>query len=73
MSKFINTWGVLMIEHSAVAAEQEAKSSKNDADFIGNNSAILVFVFCHKQQQKDTGGLSGRQPAGITQLDHEGI
>lgn len=35
-----------MTEHKAVAAEQEAKSSKNDADFTGNNSAILVFVFC---------------------------
>lgn len=35
-----------MIEHNAVAAEQEAKSSKKVADFIGNISAILVFVFC---------------------------
>ena len=45
------TWGVLMIEHNAVAAEQEAKSSKNDADFTGNNSAILAFVFCEKKHR----------------------
>lgn len=35
-----------MTEHNAVAAEQDAKSSRNDADFTGNHSAILAFVFC---------------------------
>ncbi len=34
------------MEHRAVAAEQEAKSSRNDADLAGKISAILDFVFC---------------------------
>lgn len=40
------TWGVLMTEHRAVAAEQEAKSRRNEADLTGKISAILAFVFC---------------------------
>lgn len=34
-----------MTEHRAVAVEEEAKSSRNDADRIGSSSAILIFVF----------------------------
>lgn len=51
---------MLMIEHNAVAAEQEAKSSKNDADFTGNNSAILVFVFCESSTGEKKGIASHR-------------
>lgn len=35
-----------MTEHRAVAAEQEAKSRRNEADLTGKISAILAFVFC---------------------------
>lgn len=35
-----------MTEHKAVAAEQEAKSKRNEADFTGKISAILALVFC---------------------------
>ena len=35
-----------MTEHKAVAAEQEAKSKRNEADFNGKISAILALVFC---------------------------
>lgn len=41
-----------MTEHRAVAAEQEAKSSRNDADFSGNISAILDLVFCTKEERR---------------------
>lgn len=41
-----------MTEHRAVAAEQEAKSSRNDADLSGDISAILVLVFCAKKKRR---------------------
>lgn len=57
-----------MIEHSAVAAEQEAKSSKNDADFTGNISAILVFVFCESNtgEKKKESQAIGLRVSGST-------
>lgn len=53
-----------MTEHNAVAAEQDAKSSRNDADFTGNHSAILAFVFCLKSQNEG-GTIAGTVPHTI--------
>lgn len=41
-----------MIEQNAVAAEQEAKSSRNDADLAGKRSVILDLVFCMDGKEK---------------------
>lgn len=46
-----DTWGVLMIEQNVVAAEHDAKSSRNDADLAGNSSAMLALVFCRREQR----------------------
>lgn len=41
-----------MTEHNAVAAEQDAKSSRKEADLTGNHSDILAFVFCRTITQR---------------------
>lgn len=40
-----------MTEHRAVAAEQDAKSSRKEADLAGKISAILALVFCETRKQ----------------------
>lgn len=58
------TWGVLMTEQNAVAAEQETKSSRNVADLAGKSSAILAFVFWERTdgsyERGGRGGIRGR-------------